>query len=325
MSPHADTAAARAAATEAAKADGLPTDQPWCPNGEQKTYKWILNWPMIIYVTLAHFLAFLGLQALPQTMWQTNVWAVALWPLSGLGITAGVHRLWAHRSYHATLPLRFFLMLLNSIANQGSIFHWSRDHRCHHKFSDTDADPHNATRGYFFSHMGWLLVKKHNKVIEGGRKIPVDDLYEDSLVMFQKKTDPWFTLFMCFVFPALVAQYCWGESFYNGFVVAGALRYMIVLHNTWQVNSTAHKFGTRPYDPTILPAENLWVSFVAIGEGYHNWHHVFPYDYNASEKGWRGQLNFTSLFLDTCCVLGLASQTKTATSAWKMMQKKRQE
>jgi stearoyl-CoA desaturase (delta-9 desaturase) len=91
------------------------------------------------------------------------LWGV-LWIASGLGITAGAHRLWAHRSYRAKAPLKAFLMLCNSMAFQGSIFEWSRDHRVHHKGSDTNADPHNATRGFFFAHMGWVMVRKHPNV-----------------------------------------------------------------------------------------------------------------------------------------------------------------
>ena len=55
-------------------------------------------------------------------------------------------------------------MLYSSLANQGSIYHWARDHRVHHKNSEEDADPHNASRGFFFAHMGWLFVKKHPEV-----------------------------------------------------------------------------------------------------------------------------------------------------------------
>ena len=78
-------------------------------------------------------------------------------------------------------------MLMNSIANQGSIYHWSRDHRVHHKYSETDADPHNATRGFFFAHMGWLYVKKHGDVVKAGRELNFDDLKADPVVMLQKK------------------------------------------------------------------------------------------------------------------------------------------
>lgn len=146
-----------------------------------------LNWPMGIYITLVHIVGAVGLTKVAQCSAETLIWSFILWPISGFGITVGVHRLWSHRSYEAAYPLRLVLMLCNSIANQGSIFHWARDHRVHHKFSETDADPHNATRGFFFAHMGWLFVKKHPDVVKVGRELDFTDLLEDSLVMFQKK------------------------------------------------------------------------------------------------------------------------------------------
>ena len=232
-----------------------------------------------------------------------------------MGITGGVHRLWAHRSYKATFAMRLYLMLANSIANQGSIWHWARDHRVHLKHSETDADPHNAMNGFFFAHMGWLLVKKHPAVIEAGKKLNYDDLAADSVVMFQKVLDPWFTLFMCFIFPSLVAM-TWGENFWNAYFVAGALRYMCVLHFTWLVNSAAHFYGDHPYDPKSWTTENPFVAVLAVGEGWHNWHHKYPFDYAASEYGIERQFNPTKLFIDICCVLGLASERKRGTGAW---------
>lgn len=70
---------------------------------------------------------------------------------------------------------------------QNCLYVWVRDHRQHHKFSDTDADPHNARRGFFFCHIGWLMSKKHPAVIEKGKTIDMSDLEADPLVMFQKK------------------------------------------------------------------------------------------------------------------------------------------
>ena len=159
-------------------------------------------------------------------------------------------------------------MLCNSIANQGSIYHWSRDHRVHHKHSETDADPHNASNGFFFAHMGWLLIKKHQDVINEGNKLNFDDLLNDGAVMFQKRLDPWFALFMCFIMPALVCT-LFGDNFWTGFFVAGMLRYVFSLHATWMVNSAAHLWGERPYDPISGPAENPFVAFLSIGEGWH--------------------------------------------------------
>ncbi len=105
-------------------------------------------------------MAVYSLVVLPQAKWQTFLLAYLLWPLSGVGITGGCHRLWAHRAFVAHWTVRLYLMLAASTANQGCIYHWVRDHRVHHKNSETDGDPHNAQRGFFFAHMGWLYVQK---------------------------------------------------------------------------------------------------------------------------------------------------------------------
>ena len=120
---------------------------------------------------------------------------------------------------------------------------------------------------------------------------------------------------MCFVFPGLVCT-LWGDNFWNGYWVAGGLRYIMVLHFTWCVNSAAHLFGDHPYDPSIYSAENPLVSLGALGEGWHNWHHKYPFDYAASEFGIEKQFNPTKLFIDVCVFLGLASDCKRATGAW---------
>jgi len=282
-----------------------------------------INWPMVIYMNFVHITALIGVRNAFVVSWQTLLWAFILWPISGIGITAGVHRLWSHRSYDAHFVVRLWLMLANSIANQGSIFHWARDHRVHHKHSETDADPHNATRGFFFAHMGWLLIKKHKDVITAGHELDYSDLKADPLVMFQKRLDPWFTLYMSYLFPGHVAKYCWGEDFWAAVWVAGALRYCLVLHFTWCVNSAAHLFGNHPYDPKSWPAENPFVSVVAVGEGWHNWHHKYPFDYAASEFGVDRQFNPTKMFIDFFAALGLVTKRKRATGAWMRLREER--
>ena len=103
------------------------------------------NWHTIAYLTCVHFAAIAGVLYIPICKWQTLVWTLVLYFSSGIGgVTGGMHRLWAHHSYKAHWTLRIYLMLCASIANQGSIYHWVRNHRIHHKFSETDADPHNV-------------------------------------------------------------------------------------------------------------------------------------------------------------------------------------
>jgi len=274
------------------------------------------NWIIILFLSYAHILAIVGISYIKVCKWQTIVWSLMLMFWSGIGVTGGAHRLWAHRSYKAHWTIRTFLMLMFSIANEGSIYHWVRDHRVHHKNSETDADPHNAKRGFFFSHMGWLLVKKDPKVIEAGKKLDMSDLDRDPVVYFQKCLDPWFSQFMCFVFPSVIAFYGWNESIWVSYLVAGCLRYCFVLHGTWLVNSAAHLYGSHPYDPTINPAENRFVAVISGGEGWHNWHHTYPYDYAASELGSDSHYNPTKMFIDVCAFVGLVKDRKRALNAW---------
>jgi stearoyl-CoA desaturase (Delta-9 desaturase) len=190
------------------------------------------------------------------------------------GITAGAHRLWGHKTYKANLPLQLILMIFNSMSFEGCIIHWCRDHRVHHKYSETDADPYNSTRGFFFSHVGWLLVKKHPNVLEASKRIDMSDLYADPVLRFQRNHYFVVMPMMCFVFPTVVPYVFWDESLLYSWLVPTCLRYIISLNAIWSVNSFAHLFGNKPYDKQIAPGQNLLVSAVATGEGWHNYHHV---------------------------------------------------
>ena len=144
-------------------------------------------WVNVYFMIILHLMALYGIYLIPGTGPRTWFWTWLCHFIGQLGVTAGVHRLWSHRSYKASWPLRLALMLMSSVAAQNDIFEWARDHRVHHKYSETDADPHNAKRGFFFSHVGWLLVKKHPDVIKKGKQLNLSDLYEDKIVMFQQR------------------------------------------------------------------------------------------------------------------------------------------
>lgn len=94
-------------------------------------------------------------------------------------------------SVHWDSPKRVSLLrptvFFSSLPLQNDAFEWARDHRVHHKFSETDADPHNARRGFFFSHVGWLLVRKHPAVKEKGALLDLSDLKAEKLLMFQRR------------------------------------------------------------------------------------------------------------------------------------------
>ncbi|XP_019358063.1 PREDICTED: acyl-CoA desaturase [Gavialis gangeticus] len=265
-------------------------------------------WRNIILMSMLHIGGLYGISLIPSAKLMTLGWGIICFVVSALGVTAGAHRLWSHRSYKATWPLRVFLAISNSMAFQNDIYEWARDHRVHHKFSETDADPHNASRGFFFSHIGWLLVRKHPDVIEKGKKLDLSDLRADKVVMFQRRYYKPSVVIMCFLVPTIVPWYFWGESLVISYFIPAILRYAVVLNAAWLVNSAAHMFGNRPYDQNINPRENHFVVLGALGEGFHNYHHTFPFDYSASEFGWH--YNFTTAFIDLMCFLGLASDCK---------------
>ncbi|XP_053269841.1 acyl-CoA desaturase isoform X1 [Pleuronectes platessa] len=272
----------------------------------------VIVWRNVVLMTVLHLAAAYGALLIPSASPLTLLWSVLCFVVSALGVTAGAHRLWSHRSYKASTPLKIFLSLANSMAFQNDIYEWARDHRVHHKYSETDADPHNAVRGFFFSHIGWLMLRKHPDVIEKGRKLELTDLQADKVVMFQRNYYKLSVVLMCFFIPMFVPWYLWGESLWVAYFVPALLRYTLVLNSTWLVNSAAHMWGNRPYDHGINPRENKFVTFSAIGEGYHNYHHTFPYDYATSEFGCK--LNLTTCFIDFMCFLGLAKDRKRVSS-----------
>jgi len=270
-----------------------------------------LVWRNIILFGYVHLAAVYGVWLmLSSARIYTSIFALVLYLASGLGITGGAHRLWAHRSYKATLPLRILLAFFNTIAFQDCAIHWARDHRVHHKYSETDADPHNATRGFFFAHVGWLLCKKHPEVIAKGKGLDISDLEADPVLSFQKK---YYLLLMpicCFVLPTFIPVLLWGETLKNAWFVAAMFRWTFVLNVTWLVNSAAHIFGDHPYDQYINPSENKSVALFAFGEGWHNYHHVFPWDYKTAELG-NYRSNFTTCFIDCMAKIGWAYDLKT--------------
>lgn len=271
---------------------------------------------VILFVILhAYVIYALWLLVSQQVQWKTLVWTYVMYFHAAMGITMGCHRLWAHKSYKAKTPLRIWLMICQTIAFQNSIHEWSRDHRVHHKYSETDADPHNARRGFFFSHMGWLMYRKHPQVIEKGKGLDVSDLEADPVVMWQKRNYLWMIVLWCFVIPTVVPWYFWGESWVTALMVSGFFRYTIVLHITWFVNSLAHWVGSKPFDKRIFPVQNGLVAFLAMGEGWHNYHHVFPWDYRTSELGgWFTallNLNFTTTMIDLMALTGQVYDRKT--------------
>lgn len=120
-----------------------------------------------------------------------------------------------------------------------------------------------------------------------------------------------YTLF-ALLLPTSVPVIFWNEDPIIALFFVYFGRAIVSLNFTWLVNSAAHLYGTRPFDKTIFPVENMVVAFFSVGEGWHNYHHAFPWDYRASELG--SPLNVTGFFIDILANMGLIYDRREASS-----------
>jgi stearoyl-CoA desaturase (delta-9 desaturase) len=202
-------------------------------NSTPTEYRMQIVWLSVLKLTLLHIIASYGAYlCVTRAKYQTLIWAYILAMSSAFGVLSGAHRLWSHKCYKAHYSLRVLLMILDTLALQNDIYEWCRDHRVHHKYSETDADPHNSKRGFFFSHMGWLMVKKHPMVIEKGSQIDLSDVLNDPVVRFQRKYYKELVIVIWGLIPTIIPYYFWSESLIVAFAINMA-RYAMTLHQVW--------------------------------------------------------------------------------------------
>lgn len=224
-----------------------------------------------------HILAIYGiLQLSPwSTLDMRTFWlCIASWQTATFGITVGYHRLWSHRSFTASLPLRAVLAGMGCMGFQGSIKWWVLRHRLHHRFTDTDSDPYNAKEGLFHSHVGWIF-RKPNYPRMG--LIDKKDLEIDPVVRFQHKHYVPLTLFLGIVLPTLIGA-TYGDAM-GGFVWGGIVSTVFIWHFTFFINSLAHYVGEQAYSEDLSARGNFILAVFTGGEANHNYHHAFPKDY----------------------------------------------
>jgi stearoyl-CoA desaturase (delta-9 desaturase) len=236
----------------------------------------------------------------------TAAWVLMIGYLyaNGLGITAGYHRLWAHRAYEAHWTVEVALMLFGGAAIQNSILNWASGHRTHHRFvDDVDKDPYSAKRGFWFSHMGWMLRNYPSSTPDYSN---APDLQKNKIVMFQHNHYLAIVLFMNiavpFIFGFLVGD-VWGTV-----LLMGLLRLVVSHHFTFFINSLAHMWGKQPYTDENTARDNFWLALLTYGEGYHNFHHIFQYDYRNGVKWW--QFDPTKWLILSLSWLGLTKNLK---------------
>ncbi len=241
-----------------------------------------LCWTTIAGLGLIHLAGLAGLiWIVVNPSIATLVLAVALYVPCGLAITAGYHRLFAHRSYHPAPPVRWALLAFGAATFQNSALSWSADHRAHHADTDGLGDPHAVTRGAWFAHVGWMFRRRE----ASADLTRLKDLQAVRSIRIQHRFYLVFAIGVGLVLPMVVAAQ-WGDP-WGGLLVAGFLRVALMLQATFCVNSLAHLVGTRRYDARSSARDSFATALITFGEGYHSFHHRFPFDYRNGPRWWQ--------------------------------------
>ena len=244
----------------------------------------------VVLVALAAWRAWGG-----ALRWPDLVVLTLTYLLTGLGITVGFHRLFTHRSFKTTAPMRALLAVLGSAAVEGPVIEWVANHRKHHRFSDQPGDPHSphvdrasgwrgALTGLFHAHVGWLF----NDEPMADQERYAKDMLADPIVRFVDRT------FLLWVIAGLAFPFCLGVALtgslaggLTGLLWGGAVRMFFLHHSTFSINSLCHFFGRRRFATGDESRNLLWLALPTLGEAWHNNHHAFPTSARHGLRWWQ--------------------------------------
>lgn len=217
--------------------------------------------------------------------WVDLIVLLVFYVITGLGITAGWHRLFSHKSYSTSRAMTAFWAIAGALAIQGPLTQWVTDHRKHHALSDKDGDPHSphanrepgfvgAFFGFVHAHVGWLF---HTKGMERGPRY-APDLYADRMIVWIDR------LYLVWVVLSLGIPFLIGWAVSGGdlgrgaecLVWGGLIRVFIWQHVVFSINSICHMFGRKEFKSRD-ESRNVWLlAPLSFGESWHNGHHAFP-------------------------------------------------
>lgn len=262
-------------------------------------------WPVFLYIVGYHLFLILALPFyfLAHTpSLGLILTTIALVFISGIAITAGYHRLYSHSCYKTHPAVEAVLLFFASLATQGSALRWCHDHRLHHAHIDTEEDPYSVTKGFWHAHILWMFFR--TKPIDP--KV-VSDLMRNRMLVFQHR----YYVF-CMLASNLIVFLLAGwffQDYLGAFLFIWWVRLFCLHHTTWCINSLAHYWGTQSYSQEHSAVDNYLISLLTYGEGYHNYHHTFAYDYRNGIRWYH--FDPTKWLIWTLHKLGLASDLKT--------------
>ncbi len=257
---------------------------------------------------------------------------VAIYPVIvvlGLSNTIGYHRLLSHRSFKTAPWLRYAITFV-AAQYSGAPMQWVGAHRIHHTVSDTPADPHTPTKGFWFAHSGWLCGTKSPVLgalfALSGFGLQVRFLLVDLWRLAGKHPPIWRAMardlekerFMRWLDLPLVMTACFVAQLALAWAIGGAWGiawlwavHLLLNNATWIVNSACHLegAGSRSYETRDRSRNVWWLALLTHGESSHNNHHKFP---KSARHGRDGEFDTSWLIIRGLEKLGLAKDIQTA-------------
>ncbi len=258
-----------------------------------------LAWPVLTAVLIGLHVRYEGFR--PGLL----VAGLVLAYLAVLSVTLAHHRLASHRSFEAHPVLKYLLLFLSPSGRQYSAMKWASYHRAHHQSTDDpELDPHAVTRGLLYAHLTWVFTRRTRQ----NRQFLVPDLARDPAFVWQHRNYDRLVLFHTLVLPLLAGALVGAPL--GGLAFLGFLKLFLAQQAMFCVNSVCHRWGSRPYLPDESARDNLLMAPLTAGEGYHNYHHAFPFDYRIGHRWYHIDPGKWVVFLAS--KLGLAGSLKRA-------------
>ena len=172
---------------------------------------------------------------------------------TGLSITVGYHRLFAHRSFQASPLITFLALFFGAGALEQSALTWSSQHRDHHRYVDTERDPYNIKQGFWYAHIGWMLFQRERPTTAN-----VKDLSSDPLIRHQHRFYVLWAMVAGVLLPLAIGALT--GHLLGAFLLGVVGRLTLVHHYTWSINSICHTFGKATYDIDAKARDNWFVN-----------------------------------------------------------------
>lgn len=231
----------------------------------------VFSIPQFTILAFLHILAFYGIVSY-FSVWMIPLFVAAHVFFCVFGISLGYHKYLSHRSFKCSTGFANFLATVATLCFQGGPIFWAASHRAHHEKTDSEGDPHAASRGALWSHFLWMCYRRPNGFSYRVALSKVPDLQRSAYFRFLEKHSTTLNVLLlgssfclCAYFEVLNIWYC-----------LGPIRIVSVWHTTWLINSYSHNASFFGGQQKTQATNRLIVSLLLLGEGYHGNHHLHP-------------------------------------------------